>query len=202
GTGLGFSISLHGTDQVSCVFLGDGAVEEGVFYESINFAALKNLPVLYICENNLYSVYSPLSVRQPAGRRISELVRSIGVESDSGDGNDVMEVHAKVSGAIRSVRAGDGPRFLEFATYRWREHCGPNFDNEIGYRTEEEFLRWKERDPIVLFENAVKKGFVVPEVEIAEMDSVIEREVADAFRFAESSPFPSPSEIFTDLYGK
>ncbi len=102
GTGLGFSIWLHGTDQVSCVFLGDGAGEEGVFYESLNFAALKKLPVLYVCENNLYSVYSPLGVRQPEGRRIHEMARSIGVRSDSGDGNDVAEVYDKARRAIRS----------------------------------------------------------------------------------------------------
>ena len=202
GTGLGFSISLHGTDQVSCVFLGDGAVEEGVFYESINFAALKNLPVLYICENNLYSVYSPLGVRQPRGRNIFEMVRSIGVRSDSGDGNDVREVYAITNRAIGSIRAGDGPYFLEFATYRWREHCGPNFDNDIGYRTEEEYLRWKERDPLVLFETAMTKECSVQADEIAEMDSVIAREVADAFHFAEASPFPPPADIFTQLYCK
>jgi len=202
GTGIGFSISLHGTDQVSCVFLGDGAVEEGVFFESINFAALKNLPVLYICENNFYSVYSPLSVRQPAGRNIFEMVRSIGVRSDSGDGNDVMDVYAKTDRAIRSIRAGDGPCFLEFATYRWREHCGPNFDNDIGYRTEEEYLKWKDRDPIVLFEDSMKKKCTIHADEIEQMDSAIVREVADAFHFAEISPFPSPAEISTHLYRK
>jgi TPP-dependent pyruvate/acetoin dehydrogenase alpha subunit len=202
GTGIGFSISLHGTDQISCVFLGDGAVEEGVFFESINFAALKNLPVLYICENNFYSVYSPLSVRQPAGRNNFELVRSIGVRSDSGDGNDVMDVYAKTDRAIRSIRAGDGPYFLEFATYRWREHCGPQFDNDIGYRTEEEYLKWKDRDPIALFEAAMKKECASRADEIAQMDSMIAREVADAFHFAETSPFPSPAEISTHLYSK
>jgi len=202
GTGIGFSISLHGTDQISCVFLGDGAVEEGVFYESVNFAALKNLPVLYLCENNFYSVYSPLSVRQPAGRNIFEMVRSIGVRSDSGDGNDVMDVYARTDRAIRSIRGGAGPYFLEFATYRWREHCGPHFDNDIGYRTEEEYLRWKDRDPIVLFEAAIKKESTIPADEIAQMDSAIAREVADAFHFAETSPFPSPAEISTNLYGK
>jgi len=202
GTGIGFSVLLQGTDQVSCVFLGDAAVEEGVFYESINFAAVKKLPVLYICENNLYSVYSPLGVRQPGGRNIFEMVRSIGVRSDSGDGNDVMEVYAKTDRAIRSIRAGDGPYFLEFATYRWREHCGPNFDNDIGYRTEAEYLQWKDRDPIVLFESAITKGNFVPADEVANMDSVIAREVDDAFLFAEASPFPSPAEIFTHLYSK
>lgn len=200
GTGLGFSIQLHETDQVSCVFLGDGATEEGVFYESINFAALKKLPVLYVCENNLYSVYSSLGVRQPAGRRIFEMVRHMGIQSDSGDGNDAIDVYQKAVHALGSIRGGSGPYFIEFATYRWREHCGPNFDNHIGYRTEEEYLHWKERDPIALLESEMQGGGLVTEAEIAQMDGVIAQEVNEAFEFAESSPFPSSDEIFDHLY--
>ena len=88
GVGLGLSIKLKKSDQVSCVFFGDGSVEEGVFYEAVNFAALKKLPVLFICENNFYSVYSPLSVRQPAGRKIADMVRGMGCPAEQGDGNN------------------------------------------------------------------------------------------------------------------
>ena len=122
------------------VFFGDGAVEEGVFYESINFAVLHKLPVLFICENNLYSVYSGLKVRQPEGRIIHKMVEGMGIESDFGDGNKVDEVYKMVSKAKSNILLGKGPQFLEFETYRWREHCGPNFDNDIGYREEQEFL--------------------------------------------------------------
>ena len=200
GTGIGFSISLHGTDQVSCVFLGDGATEEGVFYESINFAALKKLPVLYICENNLYSVYSPLGVRQPAGRNIFEMVRCLGVQSESGDGNDVLDVYTKVSNAVKSIRTGNGPYFLEFATYRWREHCGPNFDNDIGYRTEDEYLQWKTKDPIVSLEATMLQNQTITGGEIVQMDEQLTSEVTSAFEFAETSPFPSPAEVSSHLF--
>lgn len=200
GTGLGFSISLHGTDQVSCVFLGDGATEEGVFYESINFAALKKLPVLYICENNLYSVYSPLGVRQPHGRNIYEMVRCLGVQSDAGDGNDVAEVYLKVSDAVESIRAGNGPCFLEFATYRWREHCGPNFDNDIGYRTQAEYEAWKENDPIAFLEQRLIGQGSINAQDIVSMEDGICKEIDVAFDFAESSAFPEPSEAGAHVY--
>lgn len=200
GTGLGLSIKLQGTSNVSCVFLGDAATEEGVFYESLNFALLKKLPVLYVCENNLYSVYSPLCVRQPAARRIFAMVGCLGVQSEHGDGNDVLEVYEKARAAVARLRAGHGPVFLEFATYRWREHCGPNFDNDIGYRTEEEYLQWKERDPIVLFEARLMRDGVIDDAAIRALDLAIDEEVREAFAFAEHSPFPDAREAITHVY--
>ncbi len=199
-TGLALSIRLHNTDQVSCVFLGDGAVEEGVFYESLNFAALKKLPVLFICENNLYSVYSPLWVRQPPGRKISEMVESIGVSAEQGDGNNAIEVYKKVTTAVESIRNGSGPRFFEFATYRWREHCGPNFDNDIGYRTEQEFLHWEKQDPILALESSLLDNNLISQPEIEIMEASLRREVNEAFEYAEASAFPETDEAFTGLY--
>ena len=96
GVGLGLSIQLKNTDQVSCVFLGDGSVEGGVFYESVNFAVLRKLPVLFLCENNLYSVYSPLQVRQPKGREIYKMVEGLGLFSQHGDGNDIELVYEMI----------------------------------------------------------------------------------------------------------
>lgn len=200
GVGLGLSIKLNQTDQVSCVFLGDGAIEEGVFYESVNFAVLKQLPVLFICENNLYSVYSPLSVRQPAGRSISRMVEGLGCCSDVGDGNNALEVYSKVNSAIKRIRAGKGPQFLEFTTYRWLEHCGPNYDNDIGYRTEEEFLAWKDKDPIVLQTKKLAAEGSLGTEEIEEMKMQLRVEIDDAFAFAASSDFPEPEDVFADLY--
>ncbi len=118
-----------------------------MFYESVNFAVLQKLPVLFICENNLYSVYSPLKVRQPEGRKIHEMVEAIGCKSNDGDGNNADEIYSLMKSAVEFVRTGKGPYFLELYTYRWREHCGPNYDNDIGYRTEEEFESWKLKDP-------------------------------------------------------
>ena len=200
GVGLGLSIKLHQTYQIICIILGDGAVEEGVFYESLNFAALKKLPVLFICENNFYSVYSPLRVRQPEGRKIYEMVEAIGVPAEDGNGNDAVEIYEKVTNAVKSIRKGDGPRFFEFYTYRWREHCGPNFDNNIGYRSEEEYLLWKEKDPIQLLESQILAQNIMNFDEIQKIKLTIQKKIDEAFEFAESSPFPEYEDAFTDLY--
>lgn len=202
GVGLGYSIKLKGTDQVSCIFLGDGAIESGVFYESVNFAALKRLPVLFVCENNFYSVYSPLSVRQPPGRVISRMVEQIGVPSHAGNGNDALGVFALVSSIVQSIRSGEGPCFLEFSTYRWREHCGPNYDNHIGYRDEEEFLVWREREPIAPLEQLLLAEKTITRSDIADMEAAIAAETEEAFRFAEDSPFPDEREAYTHLFAE
>jgi pyruvate dehydrogenase E1 component alpha subunit len=200
GVGLGLSAQLLGTDQLSCVFLGDGAVEEGVFYESVNFSAVRKLPVLFVCENNLYSVYSPLEVRQPSGRKIHEMVRAIGIAAGDGDGNDVEEVYRQTLDAVSGIRSGQGPKFLEFYTYRWREHCGPNYDNDIGYRSEAEFLRWKASDPIARYEKRLTEAGRLTVAGMEAMQRGIEAEVAAAFEFADASPFPAKEEAFAHVY--
>jgi len=200
GVGLGLSIKLHATDQVSCIFFGDGSTEEGVFYESINFAVLKKLPVLFICENNLYSVYSPLSVRQPPGRKIYDVVKAIGCHSEHCDSKNALEIYTKVNNALCRIRNGNGPIFIEFATYRWREHCGPNFDNDIGYRTEKEFQQWKLKDPIKYLEKILINHLIIKPEDVKEMESSIQTEVNDAFTFAKESPTPDEEKVFTDLF--
>ncbi len=200
GVGAALANRLHKNGRISCVFFGDAAVEEGVFHESANFAVLKKLPVLFVCENNLYSVYSPLKVRQPEGREIWKFAAAYGMPSDHGDGNDALEVFEKAQTALEHIRRGDGPYFLEFATYRWREHCGPNFDNDLGYRTEEEYLSWKEKDPLKLLELQLLGQGIIRRDDIEEMRVNIQQEVDQAFDFAERSPFPDPKEAFTGLY--
>ena len=200
GVGAALAHQLHRNGKVSCAFFGDAAVEEGVFHESANFAVVRKLPVLFVCENNLYSVYSPLSVRQPEGREIWKFVAGYGMPSVHGDGNDVWDVYHKTRTALEHIRNGAGPCFLEFATYRWREHCGPNFDNDLGYRTEEEYLHWKQRDPIALFETQLTAQGVIKHTDIQAMEKTIQMEVDEAFDFAEKSPFPSPEEVFKGLY--
>lgn len=148
-TGLAFQHQLDRDGRVVAVFFGDGSTEEGVFHESLNFAALKRLPIVYVCENNLYSVYSPLAVRQPANRSQLGLATAHGLAAETADGNDVVAVAAAMQRAVARARSGAGPTFLEFPTYRWREHCGPNFDNHLGYRTEAEYAAWKDQCPLL-----------------------------------------------------
>jgi pyruvate dehydrogenase E1 component alpha subunit len=200
GVGMAYGMKYKRSEQVSCVFHGDAAVETGVFYESMNFAVVKKLPVLFVCENNLYSVYSPLAVRQPEGRSIASMVAGMGAQVDTGDGNDVEEVYAKSCEAITAIRTGGGPRFLEFSTYRWLEHCGPSYDNHIGYRSEAEFLDWKSREPIARFESLLLTKGKLTVSDIHQMDADIANEVKLAFDFAEESPMPSAEDAFSDLY--
>lgn len=194
GVGLGLSLQLQKSDRIACVFLGDGAVEEGVFYESVNFAAVRNLPVLFLCENNLYSVYSPLKVRQPPGRSIAAMTAAMGIATATGNGSDVLECHALISEKVKAMRAGGGPCLLEFSTYRWREHCGPHYDNDLGYRSVEEFESWKKQDPLAHIEPSLAAADIAAAIE------AINREVDDAFTFAEQSAFPQAAEAYTGEY--
>ena len=146
--GTAFASLMRGESRVSVVFFGDAAPETGAFHESLNFAALKRLPVVFVCENNLYSTASPLSVRQPDGLELVERGRGHGVASEQGDGNDAVEVYERARRAVERARRGEGPTFLEFKTYRWREHCGPYYDNDLGYRSESEFQEWQGRCPL------------------------------------------------------
>jgi len=186
--GLAWSLKLKESQYIACVYFGDGATEEGSFYESLNFAILHNLPIIFICENNLYSVYSSLDVRQPKDRKIFEMVKGMGINSVHGDGNDVNEVFKKVKIAKEGILSGNGPQFLEFDSYRWREHCGPNYDNDIGYRDESEFLEWQLRDPLKEFlQNSA------PE-ELNELKNIFSQEIAQAHDFADHSKYPDYSQ--------
>lgn len=200
GVGLAYAMMVKRSDQVSCIFHGDAVVETGVFFESVNFAVLKKLPVLFICENNLYSVYSPLNVRQPEGRSISAMVSGHGLLSESSDGNDVASVYTKVCASIAAIRAGGGPRFMEFSTYRWLEHCGSSYDNHIGYRSEAEFLNAKANEPIARFEAALLANSTLTIAETQHMDAAIAHEVEDAFAFVEASTMPDAASAYSCLY--
>ena len=202
GVGLALSLKLQKSSAVSAVFCGDGSIEEGAFYESANFASVRKLPVLFVCENNLYSVYSNLRSRQPEGRKIHKMVEAIGVPSVLVDGNDPQAVYEAALAAIALIRAGQGPFFLELTTYRWREHCGPNYDNDIGYRTEKEFQEWKRKDPIPLFEKKLLTEGMLDKHFIKHMEAEIQAEIQMAFDFAENSPFPEPSQAFQGIFAE
>lgn len=202
GVGAALSSRMRGRNQVTMIFLGDGAAETGVFYESLNFAALKRLSVVFVCENNLYSVYSPMNVRQPAGRTIADLARAHGIESHAADGNDVEAVYRLSCDAVDAARRGAGPVFLEFATYRWREHCGPNFDNHAGYRKEDEFLAWRQRDPVELYARRLVETGMVSSAHLESVSGEVAVTVDDAVTYAKSSPLPDPQRAGANLYGE
>jgi len=198
--GVAMGTVMRGGQQVTVVFFGDAAVEEGVFHESVNFAMLKKLPVVFVCENNFYSVYSHISIRQPKDREIFELSKGHGIESYQGDGNDAIQVYNLAERAICKARQGGGPTFLEFKTYRWREHCGPNYDNQLGYRTENEFQAWRQRCPIERLEKHLLKEGILCNQDIDRMVSRLKAEVEDAVVFAKVSPFPEEHLILEHIF--
>lgn len=200
--GVAFGVSMKYEERVVVVFFGDAAIEEGVFSESLNFAALKKLRIIFVCENNLYSVYTHIRERQPINRSNVAIAKAHGVYGFEADGNDVTEVYESMSRTIESVRNGLGPAYVEYKTYRWREHCGPNFDNNIGYRTEAEYLAWRKSCPLEKLERFLKKEEILTDSEVVEMGKRIAAEIEDAFHFAKSSPFPFKEELYRNLYAE
>lgn len=199
GVGLGFAQKLKKEDAISCVMLGDAAVEEGVVYESINFAVLKQLPVIFICENNLYSVNTPIHLRQPTNRPIFEMARAMGAKAKKLDGNDVVGTLAHVEQTIQDLRQKGGVWFVEFETYRYKVHCGPEDDNGLD-RPEEEFEHWYARDPVFLLQNHLIQSNMLTADTVSAWRQTIQKEIAVAFEFAENSPFPAAEERFLYKY--
>jgi TPP-dependent pyruvate/acetoin dehydrogenase alpha subunit len=200
GVGLGLALQIQGRAHASCVFLGDGATEEGVYYESANFAVVRNLPVVFLCENNRYSVYSPLSVRQPEGRSLTLVATSLGLTSEEVDGNDAIACYHAVNRALQQARGGGGPQFLEFHTFRHLEHCGPGDDDHLDYRQPGELQSWQERDPIDLLQ--AKLLWINPAFssEIHLIRERIRNEIETAFAEAAAAPFPDLEECMRDVY--
>jgi len=192
---LGYALALkrEGRQRVVAAFFGDGATEEGVFYESLNFAALHKLPVLFVCENNGYAIHTPLSKRW-ATPRLCERVATYGIPAHQVCDSDVLAIWNLASEAYSSIRGGSGPIFLECKTYRWREHVGPGEDYHAGYRTRDELRPWQENDQVAII------GARLDPAEKARLDTEIEKEIAAAIDFAETSPFPEPKELHTNVY--
>jgi TPP-dependent pyruvate/acetoin dehydrogenase alpha subunit len=199
GVGAALAFRQQGRDSVAVIYLGDAALEEGVYHESANFAALRGLPAVFVCENNLYSVYTPLDERQPA-RPLVEMGRAHGLACCHVDGNDVRAVLRASAEAVEQARGGGGASFILADTYRWREHCGPNYDNDLGYRSEQEFQAWRKRDPIARHRRLLTEAGVLDADQEAAMVRAVEDEIAEAFAFAEAAPYPEAETAGEGVY--
>lgn len=180
--GAALGLQLRKLPHVSVAGFGEGATDEGVFWEAINVASLRRLPVVFVCENNRYATYSPQNKRQLLDN-IHERVATFGVTTKVVFGNDVIAVHAAVADAVLHARSGHGPVFVEAYTYRWNAHVGPENDDSIGYRPAAELEFWKQNDPITLLEEQMRfdKTAITKE---------IDREITEAFSFSQKSAFP------------
>lgn len=188
--GAALSAQYRGSDQVCACFFSDGASNQGTFHESLNLAALWKLPLVYICENNLYAATTPASKTLPLPD-IYVRAAAYGVPGASVDGNDVEAVYEAVSQAVARARAGEGPSLVECKTYRIEGHCMV-LD---CHRDPEELAAWKERDPIRMFESRLLEKGVVSADDIAGLRSQAEADVRDAVEYAQASPFPSADDL-------
>jgi pyruvate dehydrogenase E1 component alpha subunit len=182
------------------IFFGDGAAETGVFHESLNFANVHRLPILFVCENNLYSVNTPMAPRQPVSRTIADLAIGHAIDAHRADGQTVEAVCELTARVLDRVRAGEGPALLELLTYRWAEHCGPNSDIHLGYRTKEELDAWGDRCPIKLHRALLEHERVLDADHEAAMRAELTAEIDQAVAFAKSSPFPQRSDLYQGIY--
>lgn len=199
GVGLAFAQQLKKEAAVTCVLLGDAAVEEGVVYESLNFAILRKLPVIFVCENNLYSVNTPFHLRQPANRKIHEMVQAMGAKTKHLDGNDTLASFSAVGEVMQDLRQQGGVWFLEFATYRYKIHCGP--EDDVGLdRPKEEFDYWYARDPVFLLQNQLMEANCIKMEDVTQWRGEIQDEINQAFDFAEQSAFPPAEDRFLHKY--
>lgn len=192
--GYAYALKYQRKNAIVASFFGDGAVDEGVWHESMNFAALKGLPILFICENNRYAIHTHQLQRQPLDN-ICDRARAYGIPTTRIDDNDALSIYQHAEAAARSLRSGQaGPIFLECITYRWKEHVGPNEDYHLGYRTRDDAKPWIQDDAVA------KIGALLDAQLRQELEAAIEAEIQAAFEFAETSPFPEASELFTDVF--
>lgn len=185
--------------RVSVAFFGDGAADEGAFAESMNFAALRQLPVIFVCENNNYATNSPRCARQPAVP-IFERAAGYGIPGRQADGNDVQAVYRIAGEAIERARSGGGPTLLEFPTYRWKGHVGPTSDIESGCRPADEHEEWLKRCPLEGFKKQLLAKGVMTVTEMGRIHADSEKAVDEALAFAKASPLPDASELFDHVW--
>ena len=178
------------TDRIVASFFGDGAADEGVFYESMNLAALYRLPVLFVCENNLYSTHMPIS-ECLANTNLIKKAEAMGVRGIRIDGNNVIGVFKTVKKLVGGMRNGQGPRFVECMTYRHRGHVGPNYDIDKGLRSKDELDLWMKRDPIDLLERKMIKSKIATVKDLDRIRDEIRNRVEAARNRAKNAPWPS-----------
>jgi pyruvate dehydrogenase E1 component alpha subunit len=174
-------------------------VEQGIFHESLNFAALKRLPVLFVCENNFYATQSPITNRQPLDN-IFKHGEVYGIPGERVDGNDVLAVYSATDKAVQRCRRGEGPTLLECRTYRWREHVGPSYDYDMGYRTKEEVEQWMARCPLESWKEQLLQANVVTEADLQLVSSKIAKEIESAFTLVKADPVPEDTELLENVY--
>lgn len=203
GIGLGpaFKSKVFGEEHISVIFHGDCVPEEGIWHESLNFAAVKKLPVLYVCENNLYAASAPLADRR-LNDNIPEVAKAHGLHTEIVDGNDIFAVNKAAAEAVERIHRGDGPQFIETRTYRWLGHVGYRDDIDVGLRNAEELAHWKERCPIKNLERKMLSDKMCTEIELGRLHEEVEKMVDNAEELAISAEKPYSETLLRNVYSK
>lgn len=197
--GAALSFKLRKLPQVAVAFFGDGAVGEGVFHESLNFASLHNLPIVFVCENNFYAVLSKLAARHK-NLDIYTKAQAYKIPGYVVDGNDAIAVYQIAAEAVNNARIGNGPTLLECRTYRFKEHVGPHNDDENGHRSAVEANSWRDRCPIKNFEKLFLNENNITLTAKQEIILALQKEIEQAIQFAKNSPFPPETDLLKHVY--
>jgi len=195
--GASLASKIRNDGRITVSFFGDGATGEGVLYESLNFASLKKLPIIFVCENNLYSTHLPIEEIR-ANKNIFKIAEPFDIKTYREDGNDVLKVYETALEAVNYCREGNGPVFIEFLTYRFRGHVGPD-DNIQGSRTDirpkAEIEEWLNKDPILLFKNFLEENNIMTDSEFAEIHTKVDVEVKNAHEYSSLSNKPAKEDL-------
>jgi len=200
-TGAALAAKMDGTGGVAVSYLGDGATEEGVFHESLNFASVFKLPVIYVVENNLFSSHLHISLRQPFDS-ICRYAVAHGVTWQRVDGNDTVAMAQAAGTAIAAARAGQGPQLIEAVTYRWRGHVGHREDNDVGVQRKEGHAEWKKRDPIARLATAMISAGQLTENQFQDIWTEFRAAVGSAWAQASADPYPPASALLDRVYSQ
>jgi len=197
--GAALAARMDGKGDVAVSYFGDGASEEGVFHESLNLAANLNLPIIFVCENNLFASHLHINLRQPSDS-VARFARAHRIRTEIVDGNDVIGVADAAQRLVERARKGNAPAFLETVTYRWRGHVGPSEDIDVGVKRNKELSRWKGRDPVKRLVTAMEKGEMLSSAGFSKLQEEVNTFINDAWLRAEQAPYPNRSALLELVY--
>src|SRR5207247_1629597 len=194
--GLGLTFKMEKTDHVVVAYFGEGASNTGDFHEALNFAGVQRLPIVFVCENNLYAYSVPVE-KSMAIDDVADRAESYGFDGVSINGNDVLAVYQSTQGALRRARSGEGPTLIECKTYRWHGHSE---HDKAFYRTDEELAMWKSRDPIPIFTTYLQGLQALTDDKLKQIEARVATTIDEAVEYAANAPDPNPEDATTDLY--
>lgn len=199
--GAALAFKMDGVDRVAVAFFGEGAMDEGALYETLNFASVHRLPMLFVCENNLYATESPLSVRQPPNTELCTRAEAFKVPARRIDGNDVAAVFSVTEEIVNEMRGGFGPQFIECMTYRWREHVGPMFDHELNrtYRSRAEVEAWMAKCPVTVSSLRMLEEGLASQAELDQWERELRASVERDIERARAAPWPETATLFNNI---